>query len=129
MNKRRLGLACSLLVIGCTHDAAEDDEGGSAEGGHHDIPDVPRDCEGFDAQDVSAPTKTISGGDCNETAIRTAIEAGGTIVIDCPDPVAFTSQITIGSDTTIRSPSPRRSRSAATPRSTAAVTPCSTAVA
>ena len=105
MYMRRLGLACSLLFIGCKHDGAGGDgdgeEGGSAESGHHDIPDTPRDCEGFDAQDVSAPTATITGGDCNQTAIRAAVEAGGTIVIDCPEPVAFTSQMTIGSDTII----------------------------
>lgn len=59
-------------------------------------------CEGIDAQDVSSPTATLSGADCNEGAIRAAVEQGGTIVIDCPDaPVLFTSQMVVGLDTVI----------------------------
>ncbi len=119
MYMRRLGLACSFLVLGCKHGGSSgDDESGEASAEHgsaesdsaesdsvdtgdHPIPDVPSDCEGIDAQDVSSPTATITGADCNENAIRTAVEAGGTIVIDCPDPVPFTAQMTIRTDTVI----------------------------
>ncbi|MEM9462713.1 MAG: choice-of-anchor Q domain-containing protein [Myxococcota bacterium] len=65
-------------------------------------PELPSVCEGFDAQDVSLPDVTIEGADCNEGAIRAAVEDGGTVLVRCPDaPVAFTSEILITQDTVI----------------------------
>jgi hypothetical protein len=78
-------------------------DGDSADDGDVPLPpELPQLCEGFPAQDVSAPDVTIEGADCNEAAIRAAVEAGGTIVVRCPDaPVVFTSEITITHDTVI----------------------------
>jgi len=77
----------------------EDEEDGGTE---FPIPQIPEVCEGFAAQDVASPTATITGDDCNETAIRTAVEAGGTVLVQCPDtPVVFTSQMVVTRDTVL----------------------------
>jgi hypothetical protein len=114
MKLPRVAWLGSFVVLAC-YDGPSDSGSGSegpSEGGtpgsgddddtgDHPIPEVPSTCEGFEAQDISAPTATISGADCNETAIRSAVEAGGTIVLDCPGPVVFTAQMTIRTDTVI----------------------------
>ncbi|MFO0632895.1 MAG: choice-of-anchor Q domain-containing protein [Nannocystaceae bacterium] len=121
----RLALSLAVpLTAACHHDADADDgagdsgsatasgsasgsasrsaSAGDTTGDHPPPPELPQVCEGFDAQDISNPTATITGADCNEAAIRAAVEAGGTIVLDCPDaPVVFTAQMEIGSDTVI----------------------------
>lgn len=85
----------SATGMGSTDDTADS-------GGHDPPPPLPAVCDGIDAQDISNPTVSIAGADCNEAAIRSAVEAGGTIVVDCPDaPVVFTSQMVIDSDTVI----------------------------
>jgi len=75
------------------------------EGGHpkeYEVPDLPDVCDGFEAQDVSSPTAVIQGADCNEDAIRAAVEAGGVVRVECPDaPVVFTSQMEITLDTVL----------------------------
>lgn len=66
------------------------------------VPEIPAVCEGIEAQDVAAPDAVIEGSDCTEAAIRSAVEAGGTVVLDCPDaPVVFTAQMRISRDTVI----------------------------
>jgi hypothetical protein len=66
------------------------------------IPQLPDVCEGFAAQDVTSPAVTITGADCNEAAIRTAVEAGGTVRVECPEaPVVFTSQMVVTRDTVL----------------------------
>ncbi len=90
-----------LLLTGC-YDGSGSEGGAQGGGSDFPVPQIPEVCEGFDGQDVSAPAVTISGGDCNEDAIRAAVEAGGTIVVQCPDaPVRFTSQMVISQDTVL----------------------------
>ncbi len=86
-----------------TGDDDDDDTGDDDSGEVPPPPELPDEvCEGFDAQDVSQPSATIAGADCNEDTIRAAVEAGGTVVVDCPDaPVVFTSQILITQDTVL----------------------------
>lgn len=101
---------------GATDGSADDDgdsgassaDDGSGDGSADDgtvpplPPETPSACEGFDAQDVAAPDVVLEGADCNEDAIRSAVEAGGTIVVRCPDaPVVLTTQITITHDTVL----------------------------
>lgn len=66
-----------------------------------EIPDIRAFCEGVTPVDVSSPDVTIADGNCNQGAIRNAIEAGGLIVINCPDEVTFNSEIQITQDTVI----------------------------
>lgn len=87
------------LAAACTADGADD--GGGGGGGNSQVPDIPATCEGFDGQDVSSPTASISGGDCNEATIRAAVEAGGVVRLDCPGPVVFTEQMIVRSDTVV----------------------------
>lgn len=78
--------------------------GGSGDDG--ELPPLPPEtsgvCEGLEARDVSQPSAVLEGADCNEAAIRSAVAAGGTIVVRCPDaPVTFTAEILITHDTVI----------------------------
>ncbi len=76
-----------------------DDGGGASE---YSVPDIPDVCDGFLAQDVSSPDVAISGADCNEQAIRAAVEAGGIVRVECPDaPVVFTEQMSVTRDTVL----------------------------
>lgn len=78
--------------------------GGGDDDGRSDfpIPQIPEVCDGFAAQDVSQPDVELRGSDCNEAAVRSAVEAGGTILVDCPDaPVVFTSQMVVTRDTVL----------------------------
>ncbi|MCH9683819.1 MAG: hypothetical protein K0V04_20475 [Deltaproteobacteria bacterium] len=77
------------------------ESGGSSESGDFPVPEIPPVCEGFEAQDVSNPAVTIEGGDCNEDAIRNAVEAGGTVLVRCEDPVVFSAQMVVTSDTVL----------------------------
>lgn len=83
--------------------ADDGSDGGSADDGDAPLPpELPALCEGLPAQDVSAPDATIEGSDCNEAALRAAVEAGGTIVVRCPDaPIALTSELAITHDTVL----------------------------
>ena len=95
------GLVAALaLLIACSSSVDGSDDGGGG-GGDLDIPNVPATCEGFEAQDVSNPDAVISGADCNEDAIRAAVEAGGTVRVECPNPVSFTQHIEIRNDTVL----------------------------
>ncbi|MCA9711830.1 MAG: hypothetical protein KDK70_38695 [Myxococcales bacterium] len=70
--------------------------------GDFPIPDIPEVCDGFEAQDVAQPDADLRGDDCNEAAIRAAVEAGGTVRVECPDaPVIFTSQMVVTRDTVL----------------------------
>ncbi|MEM6995123.1 MAG: choice-of-anchor Q domain-containing protein [Myxococcota bacterium] len=80
---------------------AGDDDGGDGGDDGPPIPPVGLVCEGSDETDVSGADATISGGDCNETAIAAAVEAGGIVVLDCPEPVVFTREMVVTSDTVI----------------------------
>lgn len=80
-----------------------DEGGGDEEGGtEYPIPQIPQVCEGFAAQDVTSPTVTITGADCNEAAIRAAVEAGGIVRVECPEaPVVFSAQMVVTRDTVL----------------------------
>jgi hypothetical protein len=80
-----------------------DDDGDDGDDGHdYPIPQIPAVCEGFAAQDVTSPDATVRGADCNEGAIRAAVEAGGTVRVECPAaPVVFTSQMVVTRDTVL----------------------------
>lgn len=93
-------LAVLAVSLACGSNAGGDEEGGGHM--HLPVPEIPESCEGFAAQDVSAPDVTITGADCNEEAIRSAVEAGGTIRVECPDaPVVFTEQMVVSRDTVL----------------------------
>jgi len=102
-------LSISLLLASCYAGAGDGDGGGdgaTSSGGGDDVdipvPEVPSSCEGFDAQDVSSPDVSIAGADCNEDAIRAAVEAGGVVHVECPDaPVVFSSHMVVRNDTVL----------------------------
>ncbi len=104
-----LSLALLGLLASCQLGAGNGDDGddaGEADGddgddGEFPTPEVPASCEGFEAQDVSSPAVTISGDDCNEDSIRSAVEAGGTVLVRCETPVVFTSQMVVRTDTVL----------------------------
>ncbi|MEM9462303.1 MAG: hypothetical protein AAGF11_49580, partial [Myxococcota bacterium] len=77
---------------------------GNGDDGRSDfvVPEIPEVCDGFAAQDVSAPDFELRGNDCNEAAVRSAVEAGGTVLVDCPDaPIVFTAQMVVTADTVL----------------------------
>ncbi len=83
---------------GCQPGSGDEGDGGT----RFPIPEIPEVCEGFEEQDVSSPDATIAGADCNEAAIRAAVEAGGTVRVECPDaPVVLTSQLEVTRDTVL----------------------------
>lgn len=93
-------LGLLLAPLACSSSAGGD-EGGDG-GTRYPVPDIPASCEGFDAQDVGSPDAVITGSDCNEDAIRAAVEAGGTVRVECPDaPVTFTQQMVVTTDTVL----------------------------
>lgn len=101
LHGRRL-LPLLALLVACGDNEGDGDSGPGGDGGDGPpLPEVGAVCEGIDARDVSSADATISGDDCNEDAIRSAVEAGGTIVIDCADPVVFSRQIEVRNDVVI----------------------------
>jgi hypothetical protein len=95
-------LVALVSLPACYFSIGEEDDGGGDGGSEYPIPRIPEVCEGFAAQDVTSPTATITGADCNEDAIRAAVEAGGTVRVECPDaPVVFTSQMVVARDTVL----------------------------
>jgi len=95
-----LALVClACRIDGAAEETASDD---AADDGDPPKPEPPAECERMPAQDVTAPDAVVRGTDCNEAAVRAAVEAGGTIVIDCPDaPIVLAEQLVVGSDTVI----------------------------
>ncbi len=92
-----LGLSC-LSASACSSSAGDESDGGT----DFPVPQIPEVCDGFEAQDVTSPTASITGQDCNESAIRAAVEAGGIVRVECPDaPVVFTSQMVVTRDTVL----------------------------
>lgn len=86
------------LLPACFLGVSSDDDGRST----FPIPDIPEVCDGFEAQSVAQPDAVLTGDDCNEDAIRAAVEAGGTVRVECPDaPVVFTSQMVVTRDTVL----------------------------
>ncbi len=93
-----------LLPAACYVGPGDGDGSGDGDGGSSEyaVPDIPDVCEGFDAQDVSQPDALLQGADCNEDAIRAAVEAGGVVRVECPDaPVVFTSEMVVTADTVL----------------------------
>lgn len=91
---------CAICAVpGCYAGADPGDGGGRRD---FPIPDIPEVCEGMDAQDASSPDALLTGADCNEDAIRAAVEAGGIVRVECPDaPVVFTAQMEVTRDTVL----------------------------
>lgn len=101
VNAPRILFLGLLTSLGACYSSVGD-EGGDGGGTDFPIPQIPEVCDGFAAQDVTSPTATIAGDDCNEAAIRAAVEAGGTVRVECPDaPVVFTSQMMVTRDTVL----------------------------
>ena len=97
-----LCVAALASLPGCFLGIGGGDDGNDDGGSDFPIPQLPDVCEGFAAQDVTSPAVTITGADCNEGAIRAAVEAGGTVLVQCPDaPVVFTSQMVVTRDTVL----------------------------
>lgn len=93
-----------LMVTGLTLTGCGGNENGGSNNEFQqvEVPNIRAFCEGITPVDMSSPDVTISGGDCNETAIRAAVEAGGRVLIDCPaGEVVFTSQMLVTQDTVI----------------------------
>ena len=98
-----VGVAIAAVVLVGCKTVGGDDGPGDGDGGDDGppIPEVGLVCEGSDEMDVSAPDATITGADCNEAAIRSAVEAGGIVVLECAEPVVFSSEMVVSADTTI----------------------------
>lgn len=97
-----LPVAALASLPACFFGIGGGDGDGDDGGTEFPIPEIPDVCEGFAAQDVTSPTAAITGADCNEDAIRAAVEAGGTVLVQCPDaPVVFSSQMVVTRDTVL----------------------------
>jgi len=101
-----------LATLGCVQACGDDSDVGEVDDDDDDgddgsqssgppVPPVGLVCSGTDEVDVFEPDATITGGDCNESAIRDAVEAGGVVVINCDEPVVFSQPMVVRSDTTI----------------------------
>lgn len=84
-------------------DGGDGGDGADGDGGDDGstVPEVGLVCEGSDLVDASTPDAMITGADCNASTIAAAVEAGGIVVINCPEPVVFTQQMVVTNDVII----------------------------